>query len=392
MRYKLHQTKYPGVFRREGDGRFVLRIKVVSDKTGKPVDASRTLAPDATLAKARLAVEKLREDARSAEKTIRPPSLLVYAAEWISRKVSRGDWAAGGSTQESVERIFRLHVPAWLGDTYLDRIRPPDLEKWMDTQVATGDKPTSIHTRWGWLKRCVRAGCHEYGLPDPTHAARPPKGGTRKGGEDLVLLPDQVATLLSYAQEQSPDVWFLVLLLGFASGARPGEVLAVKVGDLDLSGETGKWTAQRHWTPRGIAPGLKTGPDDRIIYLPPQATGYLRARTEGMEPGAYVFAGGRAGVAGVSPSTCLTVQGLWTWLRRTCDRLGLPRISGKTFRQTYATLASLSGVATVITMAQLGHSTERTHDIYRRVPEQVRREAAEGMADIIPLAGRKVGT
>jgi hypothetical protein len=61
MRDVLTAALYPGVYRRK-DGRFVVRVKAVSDRTGKPVERKVMLPEDATLAEARLVADAGGED------------------------------------------------------------------------------------------------------------------------------------------------------------------------------------------------------------------------------------------------------------------------------------------------------------------------------------------
>ncbi len=382
-RHRLKKTRHPGVFRRS-DGRLVVRVKATSEKTGKPVERSRVLPEETPLLDAVELARRLRDAARQeASTTIQMPSLLDYAGRWINRKVTRGEWRQGAFTQEHVERVFRLHVMPTLGDVLLDKLTRSDLEDWMDARIATGAKPSSIRTWWITLKNLVADGCDEYGLPNPGARVRPPKGGAaRRGGKEMVLLPDQIQRLLNKAREVSPDRWYLVLLLGFGSGARVGEVVAPLVRDMDLTGDIGFWTVARHAVPKRVLEGTKAGPE-RLVYLDPTTTGILRphweARSERGED-VYLFPG--------RMERCVTPQGLHRVLKKWTKELELPDVSSKTFRQSYVTLAALNNVEAALTMEQVGHASEAVHSIYRRVPAAPRQAAAERMGNVINLADR----
>lgn len=381
-RYKLRGTRYPGVYRREHDDRYVVRVKVLSEKTGKHVERSKTMPAGATLTEARLEAESLREEGRAAARTQRMPSVLDYSVRWVARKVARREWREGGSTQDNVERHLRLHILPVLGDYLLDRVTPTDLQLWLDNKFASGAKIGSVRSWWITLKNLLSDGAAEYQLPDPTARISLPRGASMGRGRDMVLLPEQVRLLLSAAADDAPETWYLPLVLGFASGARVGEVMAVHVRDLDLGGDIGVWQVSRHVVAKRVVDGTKNG-KVRTSYLDPGSTALLRSRwLERRRHGddAFMFPG--------RYERCLTPTGLHMWLKRTTPELGLPPLSSKTFRQTYITLAAIANVGTALTRAQVGHADESIHRRYTRVPDAPRQEAAAQMGRVIFLADR----
>ena len=231
-------------------------------------------------------------------------------------------------------------------------------------------------------------GCREFGLPNPAEGVKLPKGASiTRGGKDLTLLPEQVRALLESARNDSPLLWFPMLMLGFSSGARPGELVAVQVRDLDLTGEVGKWRIARHWVAGRIVPGTKQHDEGRPTFLDPQTTAVLRplAAAREAEDGkeAWLFpARGRAKGDG----SCATTQGLWTWMQRRLGPLKIPALSGKTFRQTHITLSSLAGIQQSLVMAQVGHNSKEVHAIYNRPPEAPRQDAVRKFGQVIQLA------
>ena len=390
MRDKLETTGTHAVYRRVRDGRLVAMVGIMSDKTGKKTFRSKVMPKKATIADARRQAEALRDDAKDPAVKIRPPSLLAFSATWIARKVARGEWTPGSSTQTNVERHMTHHIGPVLGAFLLDRITTHDLHGWIDGQVASGAKLSSVRTRWITLKGLVADGCHEYGLPNPAERVHLPKGASMtRGGKDLTLMPDQVRALLEVAQKGSPWLWFPMLMLGFSTGARPGELVAVQVRDLDLTGEIGKWQIARHWVSGHIVEGTKQHEEGRPSYLDPQTTGVLRAlvelrRTEAGDDAWLFPAQGKAKGGG----SCVTEQGLWVWMQKRLDELGIPALSGKTFRQTHITLSSLAGIQQSLVMAQVGHNSKQVHAIYNRPPESPRQDAVRKLGQVIHLADR----
>lgn len=249
-RFKLNQTRHPGVYRRANDGRLVVRVSAVSDKTGKLKERMRVLPANTSLHTARTVAEELRQGLRADIETRRPPTLGAYAPRWLKRKIASGDWREGSTSSRTTISVLENHILPTLGDVLIARLTVADLREWMDAQLESGAKASTIRNRWGHCKVLVREACVEHGLPDPTVAVKPPKA-KKKGGRDLVLMPAEVRTVLAYTRAKRVP-WHPLVLLGFASGARQSELLTARVADFDLQDEVGVWTlsVDAHLRPR----------------------------------------------------------------------------------------------------------------------------------------------
>ena len=72
-------------------------------------------------------------------------------------------------------------------------------------------------------------------------------------------------------------------------------------------------------------------------------------------------------------------------IERAATRLKMHDLSGKLFRQTHATLCRIAGISDFITQAQLGHTSAAMTDVYTRIPDAPRRDAARQMGTVVPL-------
>jgi integrase len=191
-------------------------------------------------------------------------------------------------------------------------------------------------------------------------------------------------------------MWLPVILLGIATGARPSELVPVRVGDLDLDDPSGvgKWTINHHFgCMANLIPGTKTTEEDpRVAFLAPDITARLKPLLKHRFPAEFL-------VPGRSALGCRDKSGITDMLRRVAKRVGLPEtLAGKVFRQTHTTLSRLQGVPDLALQAQLGHQSPQTTDIYTRFPEQALRDARLRLGSLIPTAaasekvGTKVGT
>lgn len=377
-RHQLTKTRYPGVYRRP-DGRLVIRVAATSSKTGKQVERSKLLPEGTTLAEARGRLEELAALARGDRETVRPPTVGDFAPLWLQRKIKRGEWRVGSTTASVQTTTLELHILPALGDIYLDKLETIDLVQWMDAQLDSGASPNSVRSRWATLQGLVAEACSDYQIPDVTKGVRPPRRPAR-GGEDMVLMPDQVRAALAWVQAERPE-WASFAWLGFASGARLSELCVVQVGDLDLTGDVGRWTIRRHYgLAETIVPGSKSGPE-RLVYLDPVTTEALRPAVAGKFPADWLTSVPHFRRPGSGAPTRRQVRTL-------TDALGTylgVTVSSKLFRQTHNTLARLSGVALAVVHEQIGHTSEAMSNVYTRIPAEAREAAARKWGEVIAI-------
>jgi integrase len=401
-RDKTTKTKYPGVFRRVEDDRLVIRAKCVWPKTGKPVDREQVCDAGTTLTQAvALRLAMIAKVKSGVDEVNEIPTLRAWSEKWVTRKSSNGDWREGATSEMTITGVINNHILPRFGDYLLDKITVADLNSWLDNQIANGGRPTTkgeptkgkastVKVRWVVLASMIHDGCVEHGLPNPAESIKAPRIGRsgRKGGADMVLMPNDVARFVADVEQYQPK-WLPLVLLGFATGARPSELVPARVGDLDLTDPSGigKWTISRHFGYGStILDGTKTTEEEcRVVFIDANVTGRLRELLRGRFPGEFIL-------PGRSPSGATDKSNVMHMARRVAERIGLPpTIAGKVFRQTHATLSRIQGVPDLALQAQLGHSSAQTTDIYSRMPEEARRQVALRMGSIIPNESEKVG-
>lgn len=380
-REKLEPTNYPGIFR-DQVGRIVIRVSGVDPKTGKLREKRRTLKADQTMRDAVRQLVALRAEARGETVRVSTPSLLICSQTWVKRKGARGEWRPGATTKPNVVGILKNHVWPFLGDILLDQLTVADIREWMDAMMEAA-QPSTVRARWSTvLAPMLKEMLAEYGLPDLTTGVKTPRAPA-KGGADLVLLPEQMQSVLAYTRAVEPD-YYALAVLGFASGARVSELAPCKVSDLDLSAEVGRWGIARHLGHKSnLLDGSKTGPG-RVAYLDPWSTAELRRLTEKRFAADWLTRGRKTG------------QHVCRWavndyLGRAAKAAGLPGLSSKTFRQTYVTLCQLAGLSLAHAKDQVGHTTDKMLDVYTRTPVELREASARRMEGVLKL-GTNSGT
>jgi integrase len=375
-------TRHPGLYRLE-DGRVQVRVTVVDQRTGRQRERSQTLETNTSVSEALAVAHRLRTEAREGDRA-RRPTLSEYAGRYAARKIARGDWTLGSATESRVIRIYETQILPQLGALRVDQIRVADVQIWMDEQVIAF-APNTVRGRWGQLQAMLRAACAEYELPDPTRSVRAPRA-PKRGGADVALLPQDVPRVLQATKDVAAD-WYPIVVLGFATGARPSELLAARVGDLalDYREDVGLWTVAQHLVDGHPIPGTKTSRDPEEVYLARTWCDELAPSVADRLPGEYLVSGGYA------RRPWRSAAGLTGALARISTACGLERLTAKVFRQTVATLGQLGGVAAALVQAHLRHASLASTDIYTRPQADQRIRAAKQLAEVVQIRGKKSG-
>lgn len=299
------------------------------------------------------------------------------------------------STHYSYGRNLRLHVLPTLGDVPLQRLEPSALNALYADLLAHGRKdhrkgdPLSakaaryVHDilnralqdafRWSLVSRNV------------ARLATPPKPRVADRAEMRTWTRDEVRDFLDRTREHRLHAAFFVFA---TTGARRGEVLGLRWGDIDLG--AGRLHVRRSLVCVTHEPQYsttKTAKSRRTIALDPATVAALRAHratqaAEKLAAGAVyddadlVFCDRRGGA--------LHPERFTRTFQEQVARAGLPRIRLHDLRHTWATLALQAGVHPKIVSERLGHANiSITLDIYSHVAPSMHAEAANTVASYI---------
>jgi integrase len=189
---------------------------------------------------------------------------------------------AGKTRQEYCRLITQLVIPH-LGNHELQRVRPAHIADWHAKLLASGGKngrPLSArtvghahHVLHTALERAVGT---ELLARNVAHAISPPKALT----EIAALKADEIAPVLAALKGYKLEA---VAVLALSTGARRGEILALRWGDVDLTAGTVRIARSLEQT---VADGLKfkqpkTARGVRTISLPAVAVETLQAHRKG---------------------------------------------------------------------------------------------------------------
>jgi integrase/recombinase XerD len=177
-----------------------------------------------------------------------------------------------------------------------------------------------------------------------------------------VLTRDEVALLLDAPDPADRLFWRDKALLEFAyaSGVRVGELISVKVRDVDLQ--------------EGLALVFGKGSRERIVPLGRAALQALIVYLREIRP---TLAGNRGeGVVFLNArGTPLSRMGVWKILRRHVERAGIAkRVTPHTLRHSFATHLLEGGADLASVQEMLGHADIATTQIYTHVEREYLRD------------------
>jgi integrase len=260
-------ARYPGVTR-IAPGLYRVRAKWRCPKTGHVRELVRIVEAESA-AEAASKREALKATERQALDP--PPRVRVgdCVTSWLTSKL--GELKA--STARHYGHTLDHYVLPKLGEIWLDKLTHDDVVKWRDAEEGS---PVTVNGRLRVLKTALVEVCAVRGIPNPAAAVktlREPKSEKRRALTSLEL-----AGILDGIQSGSPQWYPLVLALA-TTGARFGEVTALKWTDLDEAAGTIR-IARAQWN--GIVDTTKTD-IVRTVPLAPELAAELRVHRERLQ-------------------------------------------------------------------------------------------------------------
>lgn len=297
------------------------------------------------------------------------------------------DWSP--STARETRRIIdNVLIPA-LGDIQLARLGTADIDRFYASQRRRGLSPATVRrihaylhsaleqaVRWGWI------------ASNPADRARKPSVPPAK---ITAPQPDTVARLLEAIADTD---LYPFLVLSADTGARRGQLIALRWSDLDLDNGVVKFTATAVHGPDGetIRPLSKTKGRARTVALGATTVRTLTVHRQRMRERALEFGGrlGRDAFLFSDTPTCDRPWRLDTFSHRYLKirrQAGAADVNLHSLRHYVATQLVAAGVDPRTVAERLGHSRPSTTlDMYAGAVPQKDRDAADLLERL--LSGR----
>ena len=379
---KLIKTRYPGVFRDNSTGKFVLRVGVRVKK--KVITKVRTLPAGTSLEEAvrtalRIKVE-IQEAAMADLSHCAHPlgtslTLEHYARRWLAGRSER----LQPSTQGRYLETLGLHILPHLGHLpvqYVTREAVQAWVAWAENVRKPNGAPYSPQTIAGWYRvLCTMLAdmAADHHLPDPTTRVPEPRiQAAPPSREQRTLSLAELRAFVAAAAEATPAQFAAIYVLAY-TGMRAGEAFGLLWECVDFSG---KEIIVRRSAARGILSDSTKTKEARILPMPEPLADVLQAHRQAMireqHPAlrrGLVFGTRKRGKLkgdgsrGV-PGSPLLAQSLTRPMRRASVAAGLAIVvTPQVLRRTFNTL--LRKTADDLTIRRMmGHSSAEIQDHY----------------------------
>ena len=215
-----------------GSGAWRLRVYAGRDPlTDNPIQVQRTFRGTETAA--RKALAKLVTDVEEGKFDKTKVTVGELLDRWLAHVEAIGK--ARPKTIYEYKRKIDGRIRPALGDIRLTRLEPDTLDAWYQQWLSEGLSPSTVHVyhailsaacrqavKWGWLDRA------------PTDRATAP---TPQSPNMKVPTPKQLSTIMTAADASDP-VLATAIALAALTGARRGELVALRWSDVDLEAGT----------------------------------------------------------------------------------------------------------------------------------------------------------
>lgn len=343
-----------------------------------------------------------------------PSKMLTrdYLGEWLDGR------RLAPQTMSSYRRIMRLHVVPHIGSISLAMLTSTRIDKMYRELETTGRadggegglSAKSVRYIAAVLHRALADAVDKNLLTiNPCDKAEPPPAKAAKSPEMKVWEAHDVAIFRDWSRDGLSETLRTVYLLGFATGARRGELLALRWHDVDL--DSGRLSIRRsvgdirHYGKSvELVEGSTKSGKSRVVDLDPETVKMLREHRKQRAALAFPLAGSDALVFSDEEGSYLRPDSVssafvgaqgrcrkWQLEQATKAAKGgpvevdqLPKIRLHDIRHSSATILLKAGVHPKVVMERLGHSNiATTLQTYSHVLPTLQKEAAEALGAAI---------
>jgi integrase len=352
-----------GAIFKRSDGRWYAVLSCGTDDTGRRI---RKEVSGKSKIEVQQKLVRLRSQADSTD------DATITVAQWFERWLGSMRSRVRPGTHELYSGIVRTHITPAIGYILLTKLTASTLQNFYTTLESKGVSSRTrqaVHARvFSALKSAVRLGILSRNVAEMVEAPR------YAAPEVAPLSLAQVRTLLAAARSER---LYALFLLAVTTGARQGELFALRRRDIDL--EAGTLSISGTLQEDGSIAPPKTARGRRRIDLAPDVVAALRAHIADNPPGDADLLFTSTDGSAIRKSNFIRRD--WAPLLKKAD---LPPTKFHTLRHTAATLMLSSAVHPKVVQEMLGHSSiEMTMDVYSSVIPGMGREAATTLSKLL---------
>lgn len=257
---------------------------------------------------------------------------------------------------------YHLYLEPALGSKPLDAISVLDVEALKSSLTKAGSAPATVKHVLAILRRIYRQmqQWELYAGRIPTASVKMP---TLDNARLRYLTAREAQMLLDALCERSPK-WARIALVSLHTGARLGEVLALRARDVDLRG--------------GVAHVLDAKTGTRPVFLTDTVAAAL-ARIMPSDPAGLLFEARGGGMSHEASDTFSRVVEEWGFNAGIDDRR--QKVVFHTLRHTFGSWAAQRGVPLYVIAELMGHSTLEITKRYSHLAPDQKRQAIRLIED-----------
>ena len=318
---------------------------------------------------------------------VEPSKTMVadYLRSWLS-----GLHGLAGKTRQVYGRLITQLVVPHLGNHELQRLRPAHIADWHAKLLASGGKngrPLSArtvghahHVLHTALERAVGT---ELLARNVAHAISPPKVALT---EIAALKADEIAPVLAALKGYKLEA---IAVLALSTGARRGEILALRWGDVDLTAGTIRIARSLEQTTGSLKfKQPKTARGTRTISLPAAAVEALQVHRKRQLEQRMALGQGKLVAETLVFSTIdgepMSPNGLSRDWGNFVRAQGLPLVSFHGLRHSHVSALIASGVDPLTISRRIGHANvSTTTNVYGHLFKQTDTTAATAIEAVL---------
>ena len=381
-----------GSMRQRGDDSWQLRVHAGRDPgTGRKRYVERTFRGNKRNASKALAAMVAEVDQRPVG-SLGKGTVAALCREWLAHATP----SFSPKTVETTRMYIEDPIIPVLGSTQVAKLTPSDLDRFYRQLLEVGRSrgpyaPATIRRVHGIIRRALTQGVRWGWIThNPAIDASPPRVPLK---ELKPPDPDQVVRVFHLAEESDPELATFIMLAA-SSGARRGELLALRWSDIDL--DRGRLSIERGIVRVGddiIEQGTKTH-QSRRISLDAGTVAALRAHEVLMIERAQAAS---SVITSQSFVFSHSVDCSSPWhpdstsraFRRICQQAGVQDVRLHDLRHYVATRLLAAGVDVRTVAGRLGHrNPSTTLNVYSHFVPETDQEAAETLGRIFEDADR----
>ena len=382
----------PGSMRQRGENSWNLRVYAGRDAaTGRKISVERTVRGNKREASKVLAAMVAEVDRRPVT-SVGKGTVAELCREWLELAAP----SFSPKTVETTRMYIEDPIIPLLGSLQVAKLTPSDLDRFYRQLLDVGRSrgpyaPATIRRVHGIIRRALTQGVRWGWINhNPAIDASPPRVPMK---ELKPPDPAQVVRVFNLAREADPELATFIMLAA-SSGARRGELLALRWRDIDL--DRGRLSIERGIVRVDrdlIEQGTKTHQSRRISLDAGTVAALIAHKLRMLEraesaaavitPESFVFSNAVDGVSPWHPDSTSRA------FRRISLQAGVMGIRLHDLRHYVATRLLAAGVDVRTVAGRLGHrNPSTTLNVYSHFVPEADQEAADALGRIFDDAGR----